>query len=261
MIISASLQFLVFLTELLIAINIDTHDTIPWSVVFVPMYILSIVSIPTCIWNCYRKRSIEIELLSMTSFIQFIFLSIKLDNAVNWTWAIILIPLWLLYCAFISGLIVLAVITLLAYILGENQQEMEDRKLPDILFFVCSAFFSIFIIIFMSLLVSRLDDNISTPYSVIMVPLYIALFSLLSSTLSRRPANIWWYGIRKNFVELSLDCCPFLQEYANVSYHKVRWDIETGRPREEGEKRKDMILNIKIDDEIEYPYEDIYMPD
>ena len=62
---------------------------------------------------------------------------------------IILIPLWLLYCAFISGLIVLGVITLLAYILGENQQEMEDRKLPDILFFVCSAFFSISIIIFM----------------------------------------------------------------------------------------------------------------
>ena len=60
MITSAGLQFLVFLTELLIAINIDTQDTIPWSVVFVPMYILSIVSIPTCIWNCYRKRSIEV---------------------------------------------------------------------------------------------------------------------------------------------------------------------------------------------------------
>ena len=58
-----------------------------------------------------------------------------------------------------------------------------------------------------------------------------------------------------------MDCCPFLQEYANVSYHKVRWDIETGRPREEGEKRKDVILNIEIDDEIEYPYEDIYIPD
>ena len=55
-------------------------------------------------------------------------------------------------------------------------------------------------LIIQSLLVSRLDDNISTPYSVIMVPLYIALFSLLSSTLSRRPANIC-----KSYIEMGRD--------------------------------------------------------
>ena len=43
----------------------------------------------------------------------------------------------------------MGVVTILSYILGENQQDLEQRKLPDIIFFAFAFIFAIFIIIFM----------------------------------------------------------------------------------------------------------------
>ncbi len=59
MLLSASLQFPVFLTELLVAINLETgrHQ---WRAIFTPLYLLSGLSIPVCVWSCYRKRGVEV---------------------------------------------------------------------------------------------------------------------------------------------------------------------------------------------------------
>ena len=43
----------------------------------------------------------------------------------------------------------MGVVTILSYILGENQQDLEQRKLPDIIFFAFAFTFAIFITIFM----------------------------------------------------------------------------------------------------------------
>ena len=71
MLTSASLQVPIFLTELFISINIDTNS-MPWSAVFTPLYLLWFLSIPSCIWGCYRKRSVEVghvtEAMNIISF-------------------------------------------------------------------------------------------------------------------------------------------------------------------------------------------------
>ena len=59
MLLSVLFQFFLFLTQLLVAINIDT-SSIPWSAAFSPLFILPFLSSPACFWNCYRKRSYEV---------------------------------------------------------------------------------------------------------------------------------------------------------------------------------------------------------
>ena len=68
-----------------------------------------------------------------------------------------------------------------------------------------------------------------------------------------------------------LDCCPLLQEYANVSYRKDRSTNENMTQGESpsgsgggggGRRKKRLKHLIDIEgQETEYPYEDIYTPD
>ena len=60
LIVSAVLQLPLFLTEILIAVNIDSGGVMPWRSVFTPLYLLTILSIPSCIWACWRKRTYEV---------------------------------------------------------------------------------------------------------------------------------------------------------------------------------------------------------
>ena len=69
MVVSVLLQFLLFVTELLAVVNIDTGGPIPWSAVFSPLYLLVFASIPTCLWNCYRKRGVEVRVRSHDNFL------------------------------------------------------------------------------------------------------------------------------------------------------------------------------------------------
>jgi hypothetical protein len=258
MFLSVTLQFFLFLAELLISINIATGSPIPWVAVFIPFYIMCFVSIPTCIWNCYRKRSVEIEIFAMTFLLQFIFLGIKLDDFIQWSWSIVFIPFWLLFCGFVISLIIMGVVTILTYVLSENQQALESRKLSDILYFIFASIFLFFFIIFMGLLSSRLDNNIQVPYSAVLIPFHFSLFTLICLSVCRQPANIWWFGIRQNFVEFLLIKVPLLQSYANISYVKVHQEPIEEDDKEKGIKKKSdgntQEMNV-------YIYEDIYMPD
>ena len=133
-----------------------------------------------------------------------------------------------------------------------------------------------------ALLVSRLDGNISGPYSAILVPLHIAMISLLISTLTRHPANpceqdpsnilftfpypslfsSGWFGIKKTATDCALDCCPLLQELANVSFTKMR---HTEDQEEDTERWHNLttpphatVLPISLS---EHTLDDIYTPD
>ena len=59
------------------------------------------------------------------------------------------IPTWLLFFAYLICLIVMGVVTGLMYVLGENQQDLEEKKLPDILYFIFSSLLLFCLIIFM----------------------------------------------------------------------------------------------------------------
>lgn len=56
MLLSSLLQFVVFVEEVLVAINLDLNGRLSWPAVFVPLYILSVVSLVACIFSCCTKR-------------------------------------------------------------------------------------------------------------------------------------------------------------------------------------------------------------
>ena len=59
LLLSAALQFPVFLTELLVVINIETSRH-QWRAIFIPLYFLSGAAIIPCVWACWRKRSVDV---------------------------------------------------------------------------------------------------------------------------------------------------------------------------------------------------------
>ena len=70
-----------------------------------------------------------------------------------------------------------------------------------------------------------------------------------------------WFGLRKNFVDFALDCCPLLQEYVNVSYRKGGVSEGMGGVRSKKQRKKlKQLVDLEENSDV-YPYEDIYLPD
>ena len=60
LLLSVGLQSLLWVAEVLIAVNIDTGG-LPWSAAFSPLYLLAVASVPACIWSCWRRRRVEVK--------------------------------------------------------------------------------------------------------------------------------------------------------------------------------------------------------
>ena len=104
----AILQFPIFLTELLIVVNIESNGRHSWTAIFTPMYVLSFLSIGACILSCCIKRfsvevkikfhdvgltkdsavSLQLEVLAMVNILQLLFLGVQLDGFVSWSWGV-----------------------------------------------------------------------------------------------------------------------------------------------------------------------------
>lgn len=112
-----------------------------------------------------------------------------------------------------------------------------------------------------ALIVSQLDGGLSAPYTATFVPLHIAILSLFPTTLTRHPANPWWFGIKKNFIEFILELCPIFKEYLNVSWGKDGEDSENPEPVKIKIKGDKKVTTFIVLENKDYLYEDIMTPD
>lgn len=68
------------------------------------------------------------------------------------------------------------------------------------------------ILVYQVLLADRLDGDLSIPFTIISIPLFMGLFALvLLSFNSKGGGNKWWFGIRKSFSQFLLSSMPCLQ--------------------------------------------------
>lgn len=89
------------------------------------------------------------------------------------------------------------------------------------------------------------------------------------TTVSRRPANPWWFGTHKHFSTLLLDHCPFVKSYANVSVVPEDQHFPTLPSSFNNSTTIKTKTKLKLEEEEEehqflyehYPLEDIYTPD
>jgi hypothetical protein len=87
MITSFTTNIFLLIFELLMCLNLE-ESNLSWVICFVPLLILSLLSIGISIWSIRYSRSYEIELFCAINILQFIFIALRLDNIITWSWAV-----------------------------------------------------------------------------------------------------------------------------------------------------------------------------
>ena len=88
MILSFATNLVLLLFELIVCEKLESRNTLPWSYCFLPLYLLSLVSVATFIWSIKYARSYEIELFFSANMLQFIFIALRLDSSITWSWTV-----------------------------------------------------------------------------------------------------------------------------------------------------------------------------
>lgn len=104
MLISLSLHLILLMFELLACDRLSSGNHL-WVLVFVPLIFGSVSSVGACVWAVKHDRSFELELFLAVNALQFVFLPLKLDEFVNWSWEVVFIPLWIVLCLSLAGVL------------------------------------------------------------------------------------------------------------------------------------------------------------
>lgn len=115
MLISLALHLILLMFELLVCDKLESSRHL-WILVFIPLIFISVVSIAVCIWAVKHDRSFEVstenilldsntacllfqlELFCAVNFLQFIFLALRMDEFITWSWEVVFVPLWIVMC-------------------------------------------------------------------------------------------------------------------------------------------------------------------
>ncbi|CAF1367095.1 unnamed protein product [Rotaria sp. Silwood1] len=218
--------------EILVCYNLDqppgSEYRLTWIICFLPLIILSIISVFTYVWLLRHGRSWEIQALFVVNILQFIFFALKLDNSIiTWNYAAVFIPLWIVMGISIIFCVGRLIWTFVHYHRNDithvsNGQQRVNRRFCHILASptVGHIYVLLFLLIFQILLVFYLEHLFDLSFIVVCVPLYFALIILIYMSFgSRVPANHWWFGLRQDACEWLLHLCPIFETYANIEYN------------------------------------------
>ncbi|XP_066257665.1 transmembrane protein 185B [Euwallacea similis] len=218
MLISLALHLILLMFELLVCDKLESSRHL-WILVFIPLIFISIVSIAVCIWAVKHERSFELELFCAVNVLQFIFLALRLDGFIGWSWEVVFVPLWIVMCLSLVG--VLYTIIFAAILLRTPEVSAQQRK-SSFQSALGYTFLVIPILIFQVLLANKLDEDIQMSFTAVVSPLFVSFITLIIMSFSAKGANKWWFGMRKDFCSFLLDACPLLQEYGNIAYQPER---------------------------------------
>ncbi|CAL1545989.1 unnamed protein product [Lymnaea stagnalis] len=242
MIVSCGEHLALLMFELLVVINLES-DGHNWLIVFIPLFILSVFCIGACIWCVKNDRSCELELFCAVNILQFIFLALRLDNIIVWSWVIVFIPIWIIMCVAMIGVLYAVA---LAIILLRSPDILSEQRRGNVSTAIGYSFLVIPLLVFEILLANRLDHMNDFNFITVAVPLVISLVSLICLAFGAKGGNCWWFGIRKDFCQFLLGVCPCLQEYGNISY-SIQSNDHDPQPRSPAEEHSDHSLpEVKV---------------
>ncbi|EDO35343.1 predicted protein [Nematostella vectensis] len=214
MIICLILHLLLLIFELLVCINLGGRNY-QWRIMFMPLYVLSSLSIIACVWGFRHDRSVELETVFSVNILQFIFLALKLDDVIKWRWVVVFVPMWIvlsLLCLLVLYYVIWSIIFV------RTTEVLPAQRQGHVMVAIASVLLVIPLLTFQIILSNWLDKVNQDMFVGVMAPLQISLLSLLTTSFYHKGGNHWWFGMRKDFCEYLLGACPCLQEYGNVSY-------------------------------------------
>ncbi|XP_012945248.2 transmembrane protein 185A [Aplysia californica] len=196
MILSCAEHLGLVMFEVLAVVNLQ-WASVGWLLVFIPLFVLSFFCIGACIWRVKNDRSCELELFCSVNILQFIFLALRLDDVISWSWVIVFIPVWIVMC--VAMIFVLYSVGLAIILLRSPDILSEQRR-----------------------------ENVSTAIGYVFFVVPLLVFEVrriyICESLLFYPG---WFGIRKDFCLFLLGACPCLQEYGNISYSLHSNDSES----------------------------------
>lgn len=225
MLISLSLHLILLMFEFLVVDRLTSNKHY-WILVFVPLIVSSIVSVFFCIWAIKQQneRSFELELFLSVNALQFVFIPLKLDGFLTWSWEIIFVPIWIILC--LSLVMMLYSLIFCSILLRTPEMSLAQRK--NAINSAISNILVLPVLVFQILLADKLDNDNGLPYMLIGTPLMVTLFSLtlLSFCSKGSGSNKFWFGMKKSNFLLNA-----LGEYGNIniSYRNRNQNFESGQ--------------------------------
>lgn len=227
MLISLSLHLILLMFEFLVVDRLSNEKHL-WILVFIPLIVSSIVSVFFCIWAIKQQneRSFELELFLSVNALQFVFIPLKLDGFLTWSWEIIFVPIWIILC--LSLVMMLYSLIFCSILIRTPEMSLAQRK--NAINSAISNILVLPVLVFQILLADKLDNDNGLPFTIIGIPLMVTLFSLmLLSFCSKGSSNKFWFGMRKSNFLLNA-----LGEYGNIniSYRNRNQIVESGQNQE-----------------------------
>jgi len=217
MLISTALQLLLLMFEILICDKLETKRH-SWTLAFMPLLFLSLLSISVCVWSVRNGRGIELEFFAAINILQIILFALKLDNFIDWSWTVVFIPSWIILC---FAVLTITYAMTFAAIFSRSPGMGSEQRRASIYSASSSSIVFLPLLVFIILLTSKLDSppNVMTlGYFVTCVPLFFALIILIRLSFRSKPGSLWWFGMRSDFCTFLLRTCPGLKEYGNTSF-------------------------------------------
>ena len=192
MLISLSLQLLLLMFELLVCDKLESGRHF-WILAFIPLIFISLLSIAVCIWALKNDRAFEMELFCSVNILQFIFIALRMDRFITWSWVLVLVPLWILLCLAIIG--VLYALIFAAILLRTPEVAAEQRR-ASLHSAISYSLIVLPLLVFLVLLSNKLDAH-SNPnsasqmdYFSTCIPLYFTFAILLCLSFGNKGGNL-----------------------------------------------------------------------
>ncbi|KPM09817.1 transmembrane protein 185A-like protein [Sarcoptes scabiei] len=155
MLISISLQLLLLMFELLACDKLES-DRYFWTLAFIPLIFISLLSVAVSIWALKNERDFELELFCSVNILQFIFIALRLDRFITWSWVVVFVPLWILLCLAIIGVLYAMIFAVILF--RTPEVSIEQRKAS----FYSAVTYTLIVfplLVFFVLLSSKLDGK------------------------------------------------------------------------------------------------------
>lgn len=217
MLISVAIQILLLMFEILACDKLETRRH-TWTLVFVPLLFISLLSISVCTWSIKNGRGIELEFFASINILQIILFALKLDNFLSWSWLVIFIPSWILLC---FAIVVMLYAMVFAIIVLRSPDFGSEHRRASLYAASPSSMVFLPLLVFIILLTNKLDSppSVMAPsYFVTFAPLFLTLMILIRLSFGSKSGSLWWFGMRTDFCTFLLTICPCLKEYGNTSF-------------------------------------------
>ena len=194
--------------EILVCSRLDNANA------YIPLIILSIFGFFMSCWAIKNDYDGDLYFIVSFNILFFIFVSLKLENLITWSWKTVFLSNWATLTLFFVLELIEIVVSISRFSCMERLPRYRQQS------FCISIGYSVSMLLIITssvLLALNLDNDLRLPYVIVASPLMSALTVFMSLCFSARP-HFQWRRCFQLLYRRTIDICHPLQEYGNISY-------------------------------------------